>query len=96
MDITIKWFPGNYPSFNIGLHSTAGAEPFLEIKGCQIKDGKNGQFVSYPSKKLDNGKYWNHVYGGEKFNAAVLKKAQEANPKQAKVHPDDDDSSIPF
>lgn len=81
MEITIKHFDGQYPSFNICLHSAPGAEPFLEIKGCRIVDGQNGPFISYPSKKMENGRYWNHVYGGEKFNQAVLAKAQKQAPK---------------
>ena len=83
MDIQIKWFDGQYPSFNIGIASKEGAEPFIEIKGCKIMDGQNGPFISYPSRKQDNGKYWNHVYGSEKFNAVVLSKAQESAPSKA-------------
>jgi hypothetical protein len=91
MEITIKHFDGQYPSFNILLHSAPGSEPFLEIKGCKIVEGSSGPFISYPSRKQDNGKYWNHVYGGEKFNAAVLKKAQSTTqrppaPRQAPSH----------
>lgn len=101
MEITIKHFDGQYPSFNIMLHSVAGAEPFLEIKCCKIVEGKNGPFISYPARKDEKtGKYWNHVYGGEKFNAAVLKKAQEGQAKRpsqdgAKARQLDDDT-IPF
>lgn len=74
MDITLD-FHGD--QFNINLHGAPGADPFLSIKGCRIVNGQNGPFISYPSRKMENGKYWQHVYGGEKFNAAVLKKAQE-------------------
>ena len=86
MHITIKHFDGQYPSFNIVLHSAAGADPFLEIKGCRIVQGSNGPFVSYPSRKDEKtGKYWNHVYGGEAFNAHILKiaGAPKPAPKQA-------------
>lgn len=76
MKITVQHFDGQYPSFNISLHGTEGAEPFLVIKGCKIIEGQSGPFISYPSRKQDNGKYWNHVYGGEKFNEAVMKIAQ--------------------
>lgn len=97
MEITIEH---HGDQFNINLHGAAGAEPFLQIKGCRIVDGKNGPFISYPSRKMDNGKYWNHVYGGEKFNAAVLKKAQEGQAKRpshdaAKARQLDNDP-IPF
>ena len=105
MEITIKHFDGQYPSFNIMLHSAPGSEPFLEIKGCKIVNGANGEFISYPSRKQENGKYWNHVYGGEKFNAAVLAKAQKTAPaprqesRQARSNAGgfaDMDSDIPF
>ena len=104
MDITVKHFEGQYPSFNIMLHSAPGSEPFLEIKGCKIVNGANGEFISYPSRKNENGKYWTHVYGGEKFNAAVLKKAKEGQapkPRQAPARSnsggfEDMDSDVPF
>jgi DNA-binding cell septation regulator SpoVG len=99
MEISIKWFDGTYPSFNLILASAAGKDPFIEIKGCKIMDGKNGPFVSYPSRKLDSGKYWNHVYGSDAFNAVVLSKAQESMPAKAPARrqaPADDDGSIPF
>ena len=77
MEITIEHH-GN--QFNINLHLTPGADPFLSIKGCRIVDGNKGPFVSYPATKNNTtGKWWNHVYGGEKFNEAVLKKAQASN-----------------
>lgn len=79
MEISIEHIDGKYPSFNVSLHGTPGAEPFLVIKGCRIVDGSNGPFVSGPATKNANtGKYWNHTYFGEKFQAAVLAKAQKA------------------
>lgn len=81
MHITVKHFDGQYPSFNILLHSAPGTDPFLEIKGCRIVSGSKGDFISYPSRKDDKGKYWNHVYGGEKFNEHVMKIAQADKPK---------------
>lgn len=105
MEITIKHFDGQYPSFNIMLHGSPGAEPFLEIKGCRIVSGQKGDFISYPARKDEKtGKYWNHVYGGEKFNAAVLEKAKKAAPQRQepprRAPPSrnnaDMDSDIPF
>ena len=107
MEITIKHFDGQYPSFNIALHGAPGAEPFLEIKGCKLVSGANGEFISYPSRKQENGKYWNHVYGGEKFNAAVIKKVKEgqrpapkrddaARSRQLDRQADTIDMDIPF
>ena len=38
----------------------------VTIYGCFYregeKDGKPYQFISFPSKKADNGKYYNHVW----------------------------------
>jgi DNA-binding cell septation regulator SpoVG len=91
MNISIEHRDGKFPSFNVSLASKEGAEPFLTIKGCRIVSGQKGEFVSYPSRKQDDGKYWNHVWGSEKFNAAVLEKAQAAQPKRQ-----DGDSDIPW
>lgn len=99
MNVTVKWFDNQ---FNVQLMSKEGAEPFLEVKGCRIVDGKNGAFVSWPAKKNEQtGKYWNHVWGSEKFNAVVLSTALESMPKQAprrdrQADRDDLDSDIPF
>lgn|SRR5574343_1432078 len=82
MHISIRWFDGKYPQFNVGLASKEGNEPFIEVKGCRIVDGRNGEFVSWPATKQDSGKYWNHVYASEAFNAAVLEAAKAAMPKQ--------------
>ncbi len=82
MEIKIEHFAGQYPSFNIMLHSGQNAEPFLTIKGCKIIEGQNGPFISYPARKQGNGKYWNHVYGGERFNEAVIKKARESQEQR--------------
>lgn len=94
MEISVKWFGDN---FNVGLASKAGGEEFLSIKGCRIVNGSNGPFISYPAKKQDTGKYWNHVWASEKFNSAVLAKAQAGQPssKPAK-RLEEEDSDIPF
>jgi hypothetical protein len=102
MEISCKWFDGQYPSFNLAIASAAGKDPFIEIKGCKIVEGQNGPFVSYPSRKQDNGKYWNHVYGSDAFNAVVLSKAQASMPSKAHARAParsaqgDDDRDIPF
>ena len=107
MKIQIKHFDGQYPSFNVQLFNE-GDQPFLEIKGCKIVSGANGEFVSWPSRKLDSGKYWNHCYASEAFNAAVLKLAKNSSapapqrqapkPKPAPASSgfDDMDSDVPF
>jgi DNA-binding cell septation regulator SpoVG len=82
MKITVTWFQGDKPNFNVGLASAEGKEPFLSIKGCRIANGKSGEFVSWPSRKLDNGSYWNHVYASDAFNVAVLDEAKKSMPQQ--------------
>lgn len=100
MNITIKWFDGKYPSFNLNLASKEGAEDFLSIKGCRIATGKNGEFVAYPSTKKNDGTYWNHAWGSEKFNEVVLAKALESRPAASapsgRAPAADFEDSIPF
>jgi DNA-binding cell septation regulator SpoVG len=93
MEISISWHGDN---FNVELASKAGKDAFLSIRGCRVVNGSNGPFVSYPPKKNEQtGKYWNHVYGSEKFNAVVLEKAQASQQpaKQPRMATDED---IPF
>ncbi len=71
--------------FNVALSSKEGVEPFITIKGARIVEGKNGPFISWPAKKMDSGKYWNHVWCSEAFNAAVLEAAQKTAPKPTKA-----------
>ena len=80
MFISIEHHEGKYPSFNINLHSEEGADAFLSIKGCSIKIGAKGQFISYPARKKEDGTWWQHVWASEKFNASILKKAQNSAP----------------
>lgn len=81
MKVITTWSEtSQYPQFDLELASKDGADPFLKIRGCKLMNGKNGEFVSYPSKKLDSGKYWNHVYGSDAFNAAVLAEAKKTQP----------------
>lgn len=104
MEILIKWFDGKYPSFNVALASKPGNDPFLEIKGCRLAKGKDGEFVSPPSTKGNNDKYWNHAYFSKEFAEVILKKAKESQPTEkpevkkstAGGGFDDFDSNIPF
>ena len=80
MHISCEWFDGKFPSFTVALHSSKESEAFIQIRGCRIVDGKNGKFVSWPSRKQDNGKYWNHVICSEKFAYVVLEEAEKSKP----------------
>jgi DNA-binding cell septation regulator SpoVG len=100
MDIQVTWFSDQ---FNVGIASKEGAEPFLSIKGARIVDGSKGPFVSWPAtKNQTTQKYWNHVWANDKFNAAVLEKAQQAMPASKgaagaqKPNKNEEDSDCPF
>ena len=91
MNIVIEHIAGQkMASFNVALASAEGKEPFLTIKGCRVVDGSKGRFISWPAKKLESGKYWNHVWASEGFMAAVLAEHDKTAPKQ---HPKHDDMS---
>lgn len=62
--------------FNVALASEHGKEPFLVIKGCRVRDGNKGQFVSWPATKTERG-WWNHVYASEGFQSAILQALDE-------------------
>ena len=34
----------------------------VTIYGCKVFEGKNGDFISFPSHKGKDDKYYNHVY----------------------------------
>lgn len=106
MKISVEWFDGDKPQFNVSLASGEGKQAFMTVKGCRIISGTKGDFISWPAKKNETtGKYWNHVYCSEQFNAAVLEEAIKSKPKQdTRTHGErtgrsvaqDDDSQIPF
>ena len=96
--------------FNVTL-TGSGEEPFITIKGCRIMQGPTGPFVSWPSRKQENGKFWNHVYASRAFGDAVLSAYNKSTagapppaPRRATVPPPskastgftDMDDDIPF
>ena len=96
MHITIKWFND---SFNVGLAAREGAEEFLSIKGCRIKEANGKTFVSFPSQKSEKtGKWWNHVWASDKFQAVVIEKAEAEKPTKRASNPTPPqfDDDIPF
>lgn len=100
MHISTEWFQD---SFNVSLSSAAGREPFLVVKACRIKEGRNGDFVSWPASppKQQGGKWWGHVFASEAFSQAVLGEAIKSRPKQdTRTHSEmkarQDDDGPPF
>lgn len=56
----------------------------LVIKGLTLVDGENGLFLSFPSTKGNNGKYYNSVYSLDKewqklLTDACVKKYNKCN-----------------
>lgn len=107
MEIEIKWFAGKWPTFNIELSTKAGNDPFITIKGCSLREYNGKEFVGFPSKKMESGKYWSHVFASDDFQRFIIEKAKVGMPKQEKEPPkasnqaakgsfDDMDSNIPF
>lgn len=83
MHLSAEWKMSKYPTFNLGISSKEGKEPFLVIKGCRIVDGQKGEFLSWPSKKTDEGKWIDHVYATPEFKEAALKVAKAAKPSDS-------------
>ena len=102
MEVKVEWFDGQWPSFNVSLATKEGKDPFIVIKSCSIVKGKNGDFVKFPSKKKEDGSYFNFIYASREFGEVVLKKAQASFPERKVDEPTrknsviDMDSDIPF
>lgn len=93
MHISIEHFDNQ---FNVRLSSKEGVEPFLVIKACRVVSGPKGDFVSFPARKSENGKWFNYVYASEKFQVAVLDAYNASKPKAKKAAPSDDMDDVPF
>lgn len=96
MNIFIEW---HGEQFNVVLSNADLEKAFLSIKGCRIASGSRGDFVYWPAtKNASTGKWWNHVWAGDKFAAIVLAKAQESRPQggQARRTASDFDPDVPF
>ena len=90
-------------SFNFALASREGAEPFLTVKGCRIKEGGKGRFVSGPAtKSKDSDKWFNFTFMSDKFQQAVIAEYDATVPKAsrasaaAKAAGDGFEADIPF
>ena len=51
----------------------------VTIYGCKVIEGKNGDFVSFPSHKGKDGKYYNHAYVklSDDDTAGIVKQVEE-------------------
>jgi DNA-binding cell septation regulator SpoVG len=68
-------------SFNLQLAN--GPEPFLTVFGCKLMSGSKGPWVSFPARKSDDGKWWNHVKASDAFQQAIL---AEIADQEVKTH----------
>lgn len=79
--ITCKPYNGNSKTkafVDLALDNT------LVIKGITLVEGKDGLFLSFPSKKGKDGNYYNSVYSQDKewsklLQDACIKKYKECN-----------------
>ena len=54
----------------------------VTIYGCRVVEGKNGDFISFPQKKGNDGKYWNIAYvklTDDEFKAIIAEVENEVN-----------------
>ena len=51
----------------------------VTIYGCKVIEGKNGDFISFPSHKGKDDKYYNHVWIklSDEDTAAIVKQVEE-------------------
>ena len=91
MHISVIWHD---KQFNLELASAEGKEAFLSIKGCRLVESSKGEFISFPSRKIEQtGKYWNHVWANKPFQDKVVEIAKSSRPAVS-AQPVDDE--IPF
>lgn len=69
MQITIKAFKSNLQGVLASL--TIGIEGMFWINGVTVREGKNGQFLAYPSYK--SGDEWkSYIMAKKEFTEAIL------------------------
>lgn len=62
----------------------------LVVKGLTLVEGKDGLFLSFPSKKGKDGKYYNDIYSLDKdwtklLSNACIKKYNEINSSKSSM-----------
>lgn len=52
----------------------------VTIYGCKVVEGKNGDFISFPSHKGKDGKYYNHAWVklSDEDSAAIIEQVEKA------------------
>lgn len=49
-------------SINFALDIEVAEDRAVTVYGCRIAEGRDGAFVSWPSRKGKDGKYYSHAY----------------------------------
>lgn len=70
--------------------------PDFAIKGCKLADGKDGQFVSGPSAKMDDGKWFNYTFFGKGLSEYIVKEANKTMKQESKKTTQTEEDDIPF
>lgn len=89
-------------TFGVAFYLKDGDKPNFVIKGCRIANGKDGDFVSGPSTKMDDGKWLNYAYFDQNLSEYILKEYQKDAPKKQEKPQqqggnfNDFDDDIPF
>lgn len=84
-------------TFGIAIAKEADQDPFLVIKGCRMaRTGDGRDFVSGPSTKMDDGKWFQYTYMDRKFGDYITKLALEAMQTHPATKVTDIDESLPF
>nr|DAT98347.1 MAG TPA: SpoVG [Caudoviricetes sp.] len=84
IEIACKPYSG---TSNIKAFIDLKVEDTLVIKGLMLVEGKNGLFLSFPSTKGKDGKYYNSIYSLDKewtklLQNACIRKYNECNKSQ--------------
>lgn len=66
-DAPITWEVSYIRAWNDGsvtfaLNLQVATKRWVTIYGCRIVEGKDGSFISFPSRKGGDGKYYSHAY----------------------------------
>ena len=103
MQITIKSFKSNLQGVKASL--SIGIDGIIWITGVNVREGKNGDFLAYPSYK--SGEEWkSYIMAKKEFTQAILDNYDSKKEvkitiggtvkKQDDVEEEDSESTFPF
>lgn len=67
-----SWGEGKGASFDMKLNG-------ISLYNCRVVEGKNGDFISFPSYKGNDGKYYSHYWAklSEETTKEIIAKVEE-------------------